>query len=65
MRLTGRGWKLITVLAILSIYSTLVSDFLTLAASLALIALIAVALTDFLMKFRRVKGIRVEPRELE
>ena len=65
MRLTGRGWKLIAVLVILSIYSMLVSDFLTLAASLALIALIAVALTDFLMKSRKSKGIRVEPRELE
>lgn len=65
MKPTSRGWKFITVIAVLAISSLLFSDLLLTATCIVLLAVIAVALVNLVMRIRRARETRIEPAKLE
>ena len=64
MRPTSRGWRLIAVAMITSIFSAIFLDFLLVIASAIIVIILLLALIDYLMRIRRIKEIGIEPREL-
>ena len=65
MKVTSRGWKLLSILILLLAGSILFSDPLLAIASAFLIALILSSLITFLRRINKVNSVKVTPSQLE
>ena len=61
IRLTSRGWKILTAIACLTTFSILIPDPLTITLSMFLGSLLSASLIDLLIKIKKIKEARIEP----